>query len=366
MKKTKNIFNAVWKALKWPAALLWNHKGKVFIVLVVIALVVGYWFKLKADRAVGLKDILTETVRKGDITMSINKEGFFQAKDSVEISAKTDGRIKEMRVKEGDTVKAGDLLAVVQPGLSEYDKFLPVEVRATMSGLVLRCLNARSASSAGTSYLLPKPGDYVSGATNYNPTCIMKIIKPGKYVVPIRVGEYDIVYMKEGMDVKATVTARPEISYDAFISFISPQPEMKEEDRWNPDANKIEFTTVAETKGDIKDVLIGLSATISAELNSVKDVLQIPRIAINEERNHGDGSMKYFVFKQVAPKKARRVEIKPGLGNDTVVELKNAEEADIKDGDILFLDVEGNKIEVLKDEPKKDEPKEESKKEEEK
>lgn len=330
---------------------LFKHKGKIIIVLIIIAAAAGgwrYYDKFKKNASKDISAEFTETVKKGDISIDITKDGAFQPKESVEVSSRADGKIKELFVKEGDTVKTGQKLLVVQPGQSVHDKFLPVDVAAPMSGLVLRCLNERMSRQSTTKFALPSIGESITGSANSgSATCILKIIKPGKYVIPIKIGEYDIGQVKLGMPVKISVLSRPGVSYDGFVSAISPQPEINEEKYWDPDSNKVEFITVIETKGNIKEILIGLSASIKIDVDSRKDVILIPSSAIFEEKEKETGKINFFVYRKEGNKKAKKIKVELGLKNDTEAELTNTQASGLKEGDTLLLDIEDKKLEII-------------------
>ncbi len=334
------------KTIKNTFKFLLKHKGKILLFFVVLALAGGYYYKEKHVSSDSKEEVLTEKIRKGDIVLNISKDGAFQAKDSVEVNSKADGRIKEMFVKEGDLVKEGQKLLIVQPGQSEYDKFLPITITSPKSGMVFRCLNERRSQRSSSTYLLPQEGESISGINNGNPTCIMKIVKPGKYVVPVKIDEYDMRYVKLGMPVKLKVISRPGVVYDGLIDFISPQPEVKEEMWWDPNSNKVEFIVVAETKDTLKEIVLGLTATMELALDSKKDVFIVPNSAIYEEKN-GD-ALSYFIYKQLSPKKAKKIEIKLGLKNSNDSEILDAESLGLKDGDVLFLDIDGAGAEIEK------------------
>jgi HlyD family secretion protein len=326
------------KIIKIFLKLVWTHKGKIILAL---SLACGGWYLYKYKFTKTSQNIeITEQIRRGDITISINKDGAFQAKESFEVTSRADGKIKEIFVKEGDYVIEGQILLVVQPGQSVHDKYLPVEVIAPSSGLVLRCLNERRSKQSETTYDLPRVGESISGSNNSNsPTCIMKIIKPGKYVVPVKIGEYDITKIKIGMPLKINVPSRQGVSYDGFVSVISPQPEVKEERYWEDDAAKVEFITVAESKGNIKDILLGLSASVKIDLASKKDILLIPLNAIFEDRDTQSGDITFYVYKKTGANKREKIQAKLGLRNENDAELLNAEETGLKENDVLLIDV---------------------------
>lgn len=217
-----------------------------------------------------------------------------------------------------------------------------------MEGLVLRCLNDRMSSKSKMSYELPKEGEYIQG-TSYNPTCLMKVIKNDVYVLPFKVGEYDIDKLYLGMPVKIKISAKPDLKIDGKISLISPQPETKEESRWDDNSSKVEFIVVAETKDYQGPLILGLTATVEINLGKRENVLAVPLNAVYEERDIFTRIIKYFVYKQIAPKQAKKIEINLGFKDDMQAEILNPNELGLKEGDILFMDIKGDKIEVIED-----------------
>jgi multidrug efflux pump subunit AcrA (membrane-fusion protein) len=331
---------------------LLRHWGKIIFIIIIAAGCCAYYFYREKKAAAARAPEMTETITRGDLKLEINKDGAFQAKTSVEVNSRANGRIKEIYVKEGDIVKEGQKLLVVQPGQSIYEKYQPVDVYAPAGGLVLRCLNDRWTRQSGMVYDLPQPGDSISGTSGGgSATCLMKIIKPGKYVVPIKIGEYDITKIKPGMPVKISVPAKPDVSYEGVISLISPQPEIKDNDYWNPDSNKVEFITVAETKGNIKEILLGLSASVQISLESKQDALIVPNAAVFEERDGKTGRLDFYVYKKTGDKKAKKIKTELGLRNDSQAELLNSAAAGLAEGDTLLLDLDAKDLKIEDDAP---------------
>lgn len=333
-----------------------RHKGKIILVLIIIA--AGYYYFTHKEKPQVKEEIATETLTRGNIMSVLKKDGALTPKYSTEVNSPADGRILKMFVKEGDIVKKGQKLLTVTPGKNIYEKYVPIDIYANMDGMVVRCINDRISSRSKNSYSLPDEDEAIQGSSsnNNNPTCIMKIINPDVYVLPIKIGEYDIDKIYVGMPVKMKVAAKPNLEIKGKISLISPQPEVKEESRWDPDSNKVEFIVVAETENYKGPLILGLTATTVIDLAKKEDVLIVPLSAIYEERDRYTQDIKYFIYKQITPKKAKKIEIKTGLKNDTHAEILEPEKLGLQEKDILFLDIKGDKIEV-EDEgtnPKKD------------
>lgn len=92
-----------------------SRKGKIAIgagVVLVVALLV--------IRALGAKrgggpEVRAEVVGHHDLVSHVNASGHIEAKQSVDISADISGRIVQLPIQEGQRVKEGDLLLVIDP-----------------------------------------------------------------------------------------------------------------------------------------------------------------------------------------------------------------------------------------------------------
>ena len=91
--------------------------GGVIILLVVIALIV------KGNRNVGTK-VSVEKVTKRTIIQTVSANGKIQPEKDIKISPYISGEVVELLAKEGNEVKAGDLLAKIDPEIyiSAYDQ----------------------------------------------------------------------------------------------------------------------------------------------------------------------------------------------------------------------------------------------------
>jgi HlyD family secretion protein len=92
-----------------------SGKGKIAIgagVLLVIAVLVIR--AMGARRGAG-PEVRAEVVGRHDLVSHVNASGHIEAKQSVDISADISGRIVQLPVQEGQRVKEGDLLLVIDP-----------------------------------------------------------------------------------------------------------------------------------------------------------------------------------------------------------------------------------------------------------
>ncbi|GEP64803.1 lipoprotein [Clostridium beijerinckii] len=96
-----------------------SKKVKIIICIVIVVAVAFLLTKLQTS---GVKTDTKYTVlSKGNIVNSINVSGVVKSGTSSNVYSTLDNKIKEVRVKVGDKVKAGDILAVLDSGDLEKD-----------------------------------------------------------------------------------------------------------------------------------------------------------------------------------------------------------------------------------------------------
>jgi HlyD family secretion protein len=91
-----------------------SYGGLIFLLLVVVAGGVGSWFYFKkaADKA---PEFQTSKVMRGDITQAVTATGDLQPVMTVDVSSQISGQIQEVLVDFNFKVKAGDVLARIDP-----------------------------------------------------------------------------------------------------------------------------------------------------------------------------------------------------------------------------------------------------------
>lgn len=93
---------------------------KVLIIVLVVAVIIGF-FACSAggkEKTAGYNEVIAET---RDITTYLEFTGNIEAVDVVNVYPETSGKILEVLVEEGDDVKAGDVIAILDSGDVEYN-----------------------------------------------------------------------------------------------------------------------------------------------------------------------------------------------------------------------------------------------------
>ncbi|MBI4669519.1 MAG: HlyD family efflux transporter periplasmic adaptor subunit [Elusimicrobia bacterium] len=324
-------------------------KKKRFIVIgsitlaITLAAVGIYFHKKKTSQPAG-SDIVK--VSRGDIEVRFRETGEIVPKTAVDVNAKVSGRILELYVHEGSRVKKGEKLALLQPGRSELDQYVPVVIAAPLDGLILVPDKKEDQQE------LPKfiqAGDYVLGLFESNsPTDLMTIADMREMAAELQISEMDILKLKEGLDVEVTVDAIAEEKFAGKIAAISPRA-VKNNNNLKVfkvmiglaknDASHRNFNRpFPQGRGDARPaphsfgdgvgagglgrLRAGMTARIEAVLNKKTNVLKIPLSVIYEEAG------KETVY-LADGKKSKRTEIKTGLKNEMDAEVLSG----LKEGD---------------------------------
>jgi HlyD family secretion protein len=247
--------------------------------------------------------------------------GEIAPKNYVDVASKVSGRVTEMSADEGQRVRRGDALCVIQPGRSEAERFVASTVTAPIDGIVMRYTSSQSQGADDSR--LARVGDYVTGLVdNNNPTYLMRVADLSRLIVRMKISEMDVLKLHEGMDVAVTVDALPSEKFPARVSLVSPQAE---KDQNGIKSFKVEIA-LARIDPRMKP---GMTARVDGLLDARRGVLKIPLSAVFEE----DGKS-WAYEKAPEGQKPRRVELKLGLRNETDAELLSGP----KEGDQLLTE----------------------------
>lgn len=90
-----------------------NLKWLVLVAVLIAGIVFGYQYYSDEETAKAAAEIETETVQRMNLSSSVSATGTIQPVNSVEVSSKVTARIKEVLVKENDSVTAGQVVATL-------------------------------------------------------------------------------------------------------------------------------------------------------------------------------------------------------------------------------------------------------------
>jgi len=290
---------------------LWmkKHRWKTITVLVIALASGGFWKWKQGKKAE--EDLLSDDTRaevvRGDLEVTFEELGDIAAKDVVDVASKVSGRVIKLFVQEGDNVKEGEQLAVIQPGKTAAEKYLPSTLTAPISGLLLRYKKDPDSNSSPKEW--PEVGDFVTGVfESQNPTYMMAVADMRQIVVRLKINEMDILKLKQDMPVTVELDAVPDETFPAKVTVISPQAEKEKR------GGKVFRVEVTLDRADPR-LRTGMTARVKAVLEKRVEVLKMPLAALYEEKGL---ALVYFDREEEEP---IQVFVKTGLRTETDVEI---------------------------------------------
>lgn len=106
--------------------------------ILIILIAGGFWFFNREDAPVSY---MTEDVQRGTLEKKVMATGKLDALQKVDVGAQVNGQLQTLNVKEGDFVKKGDLLAVIDPVKAQN---VVIEAEQTVSEIRARLKQAEA------------------------------------------------------------------------------------------------------------------------------------------------------------------------------------------------------------------------------
>jgi len=280
----------------------------------------GWWgYRVYKKTSAGEAEIEKVAVARGDIEVKFQDLGDIYPKNVVEVFSKVGGTLEEVSVREGEKVQKGARVAMVQPGQSSADKYLPVEVFSPLGGTVMPCTSRNYYDESS----MAKAGQRISGVYDSgSPTCLMQVGDMARMVVKLNVSEMEVLKLKRGMPVKITADAVPGPEMSGTIDLIAPVAE--KDNRSGVKSFRVE----ASVTSPLAAMRPGMTARIEAVMAEHKDTLKMPISGLFEERG------KRFAYLYVQGAAAKKVDVTIGLRNEVDVEILKG----LKDGDQVYSD----------------------------
>ncbi|MFY1027935.1 efflux RND transporter periplasmic adaptor subunit [Actinobacillus seminis] len=116
---------------------------KYILLILLFILIFLYFFGKKEN-----EQNISFYVQKGNIHKTVNASGALRAAEQVDIGAQVSGQIKYILVQEGQRVKKGDLLAIIDPSLAETNlKLAKTELENALANLDAKKINLKQLQS---------------------------------------------------------------------------------------------------------------------------------------------------------------------------------------------------------------------------
>jgi len=332
----------------------------IISVIVVIILIIVLNLTQKETR----EHVEVTIVTKGNIMSVVTASGELRAKSQVDISAETIGRIKKIYYREGDYVKRGDLIIVLDDvqaqanrklaeaqvkqvaqellrGQKLFEKNLISQESLEKLQLAYESANAQYEQAMDayrkTKIYAPISGKImkinveegetaVMGTMNYAGTVLMTIADLSSMIAVVTIDETDVPVVKVGQDAEITADALPDSVYKGEITKIGLMPITS-----LLTTEKVTDFEVEIEMSDFSPLLRpGMNVKTDITTNEKEDVLTIPIQASGKRKIDDKTAETVFV---VQNGKAHLMEITTGVSSDTQIEIISG----IAEGDTLII-----------------------------
>ncbi|MGL4996041.1 MAG: macrolide transporter subunit MacA [Deefgea sp.] len=96
-------------------------KSRLVLCLLLIVIAGGGYYFFGREKVDPASQVISSPVKRGDVEVSVLATGKVEAAKTVDVGAQASGQIQRLLVKLGDRVKKGDLLAEIDPSVSQND-----------------------------------------------------------------------------------------------------------------------------------------------------------------------------------------------------------------------------------------------------
>jgi len=295
---------------------MWNRKSWIFLIaLIVFAGSIFYITRVKQKKS---PDEIVKEINPvvGPMVTSISSTGTVLPRNRLELKPPVNGRIEEILVKEGDNVKAGDVLAWMSSteraalldaakGKGEQavkyweDAYKPIPLIAPIDGEVI--------------VEKTQPGQTV---TTGDPVVVLS----DKLIVRAQVDETDIGKIGLGKKAVIKIDAYPDVKINAVVNHIYYESKT---------VNNVTVYEVDIVPEEIpKFFRSGMNASIDFIDESRENTLLIPLEAVYKEKNNN-----YVLIKQADEVEPLRAAVQLGISDDKNVEALSG----ISKNDIIII-----------------------------
>lgn len=345
------------------------NKKRIIVIGIVIAIAVFAGTKLLGGKEEGLQQPVSAfPLEKMDITESISSSGKIESRDSENVSAITDGKIKKVYVKVGQQVKRGDILAQLETSnlqreIEKANQTSKTEINAALQDMqnknreydnakflyemgelsqdeMIKSKSAYEMSSAdyeakkaavNISNLQQQIADAtikapisgtitwvnaVEGNTSNGIMFTIENIENLKLVA--NVSEYDVNNIKLGKKsiVKTEMTGELELSGEVLS--ISPTAQKDNTTGKTQTTGKVQFPIEISINDKNPMVKIGANARVNIITAGKNNVLAVPFDSLVKDKNE---TSVYIADKKGNKYIVKKIDVKTGIENDIYAEV---------------------------------------------
>lgn len=348
-------------------------------VLLALAIVGALWF-LSPRRNTEARYVTAPVVR-GDIENAVVSAGNLQPYKYVDVGAQTSGQLKSLKVKRGDQVEKGQLLAEIDPvlasaavtaaqatlenltalreakraqlelaslQLNRSENLLKSDALAASDAQTVRAahkvasaevdslsaqikqtqaaVDTARANLGYTKITAPMTGEVVAvialeGQTlnaNQQAPIILRLADLNTMTVWTQVSEADVVRVKVGQDAYFTVLGEPERRHYGKVRQILPSPELIN--------NVVFYNVLFDIPNPQHDLKIQMTAQVFIILAQAKDVMLIPTAALGKVSADGRGEVRVHKADGSVEPRPVKIGIKSGVAVQVIDDLKEGEQ----------------------------------------
>lgn len=374
-----------------------NRYWLIGLFLVVILSGIGYWLTAKStdSERQALEENIS-TIEYGDIEENVTAQGKLEPKEFVDVGAQVTGQLQKLHVEIGDIVKAGELLAEIDPRIyasrvnadeakintlkaqiieqeaqilfasrqyarnqlmyrtravsQETLQSSETDIKAARAKLdsikaqlkeVQSTLTGDRTNLGYTKIFAPMDGTVVqqiarAGQTlnaNQQTPMIMQLAKLDKMTVRSQTAEADIMRIKPGLPVYFTTLGSEQRRWQGKVRQILPTPEVVN--------NVVLYNVLVDVDNTDGQLMTGMSAQVFFVLGEARQVLIIPVSALEKRLPEQDNETGTAYRVQVMDKDSKLQErvVHIGLQNRRSAEVREG----LKGGDRVNLNLPAKK-----------------------
>jgi HlyD family secretion protein len=338
----------IWQKIK-------QYKKSIIFVLLLACLGGGgaLYFKKSSTPVVAGTRV---TIGRGDVIEAISATGTISAVNSVDISSRVTGLISEVRVKENDMVKKGQVLVVlddttIKAQIAQYQAQMENYAATYERSKKLAAIGAEALQQLDTdrtNYLVaqstynsnasqlgyyvitapidgmvigtPTPAGQTVAQGISTPQVIMTIADMSKMQIKVLVDESDIGRVKMGQEVSFTVDSYTTRTFTGKVTRISRSA--------TTSSNVVYYPVYVDVDSAENLLYPTMTARVTIKAGESKNVLVTPLAAIKEEKGQ-----KYVQLVVNGAQQSTPVSI--GLSDDEKVEIRSG----LNEGDVIVLPV---------------------------
>ena len=281
-----------------------NKKMKIiFAVLILAALGIFLYYKIKSSKSNGE---MTKEIKPfvGSIQNIISTTGTVLPKNRLEVKPPVNGRIDEILVREGEKVKASEVLA----WMSSTERAALLDAAREQGEETLRYWKQ---VYKAIPLISPIDGEVIVAKTQPGQTVTTSdavVVLSDQLIVRAQVDETDIGKIKLGQDAKIVLDAYPDTKVKAKVEHIYFESQT---------VNNVTIYQVDLLPIDVLEFFrSGMNATVDFIVNSSNGALLIPSEAVSKEK---EGNFVYV--KQSGNKEPAKRAVQLGITDDKNVEV---------------------------------------------